>query len=305
MRKIFCLLLAQLLLCGQASLAGFPPGVFDNAAALVVKSGAPTYTGAGDIIPGWSAWWSIYHCYSNAYSGNVAAVWDGATGNTTETLITCSAGGTVNQTLHLLSVTCAVSCVVGELYDQTGNGNHLIQATNADRPVVNLNCLNTSLPCVNFTATAQGMTSAFSTASTYGSTSVVASSSSLSNLLTVNSSTNLCLLYWSAANTWVTYGGSSITATATDSAWHAAQMVCNNGTSASLTIDATTTTGSTGSRSWSAATALAIGTDAIGDAGYGNKWAEGGVYAGLVFTAGNITSLCHNQYTYWATSTSC
>lgn len=80
------------------------------------------YVGPGDL--GLSAtvkaWGAVDRCYSTSYTGNVADIWDSATGSTTETKLTCSAGGTINQTINPLSTTCNSGCALKTMYDQSG-----------------------------------------------------------------------------------------------------------------------------------------------------------------------------------------
>jgi hypothetical protein len=58
--------------------------------------GAPSYTGPLDVLS--TNVWAAYstRCAKSSYTGDVVDVWDAATGITTETLITCSSGGTQN-----------------------------------------------------------------------------------------------------------------------------------------------------------------------------------------------------------------
>lgn len=116
-------------------------GIVDD----VHHSGAVGFQGAGDIVSGAVAYWAL-RCYNAAYAGNVADVFDSATGTTTHTLLTCSAGGTINQTINPLSATCAISCVISHLYNQSGfagcTGGGLVtdcdfcQGTNSARPTL-------------------------------------------------------------------------------------------------------------------------------------------------------------------------
>ena len=104
------------------------------------------YTGVGDVATAngvsssMTAYWGL-RCYSAAYTGNVADVWDSATGTTTETVLTCSAGNAINQTVNPLATTCASGCVIKTFYDQTGNSNNLSTPSNI---LANMATLNTS-----------------------------------------------------------------------------------------------------------------------------------------------------------------
>ena len=145
--------LALILLLTTAAFAGWP-----SSGKRGSGGGGGGYAGPGDIVSGATAYWSLYHCYNTAYGGNVADVY--APADASHTLITCTAGGTINETLQSLATTCASSCTVKEFYDQTGNSNHLIQATSGLRFTVTLSCL-TALPCaVGLGSSSQCYTSA-------------------------------------------------------------------------------------------------------------------------------------------------
>src|SRR5260370_35744856 len=69
--------------------------------------GGGAYSGPVDINGAAYALWST-RCQSTANTGNVADVWDAATGSTPNTLITCSAGGILNtNSPTALATTCS------------------------------------------------------------------------------------------------------------------------------------------------------------------------------------------------------
>jgi hypothetical protein len=123
-------------------------------ASSTASTSTLAYAGPEDINGQPYAFWST-RCGSGSYTGNVANIWDAATGNTTETLLTCSAGGVVNQTINPLSVTCSSGCNVKTLYDQSGSNScggspcDVTQSTNANRPTLNTNCQDGKI-CVVF-----------------------------------------------------------------------------------------------------------------------------------------------------------
>src|SRR5262249_30281083 len=88
------------------------------------------------VASGWIVFWG-FRCIDASYSGNVADIWDSATGSTTETQLTCSAGGTVNETVNPLATTCASGCNVKQITDQVGTNCggpcNINQTTNANR----------------------------------------------------------------------------------------------------------------------------------------------------------------------------
>lgn len=302
---------AGLLLCAQNAQSqynSFPPGVFG--AGLGAPGGAAAYSGPGDVVSGALAWWGL-RCYNNAYSGNVADVWDAATGNTTETLLTCSAGGTINQTVHTLAVTCAVSCEVATIYDQSGasscSGACDDTATHAaGRPILTLNCIG-SLPCM-----VPGTTGSLKSAN-LASTENQPFTLSVVAARTVTSAAQSAIseagdqpsegLFASALNTVSMYGGNAVpTATAADNVAHTLQYVFNNTTS-NIYVDAT-------SNAVSIATASAMGSGhafvfprLTGATETVHVFEAGWWPVGFTVTGGGQASLMHtNQCTYWGTT---
>jgi hypothetical protein len=116
---------------GFCSAAGPPPG----------------YQGPGNIASGAIAFWSCGRAYNAAYGAALSSacdVVDTATGLTTCTLHFL-ATGFVNTT-QCNATACATACRVTKMYDQTGNGNHVVQATLANMPALTFSAQN-GLPC--------------------------------------------------------------------------------------------------------------------------------------------------------------
>jgi hypothetical protein len=275
----------------------FSPSPQYVTAGFTASSGA-SYTGPGDIITSnVFGWWGL-RCYDNAYSGNVADIWDGATGNTTETLLTCSSGGTINQTVNSLATTCAVSCKVKTLYDQSGAGKcsgacNMSEATNSQRPALTLNCLNSTLPCMTYCSTCQLYSNVIgsTTSQPYSMSSVYKSSSG-------SGSTILQAGYAAEATDGNTgaqlYAGISVNVTVTGSVYHAFQALFN-GASSSAYVDGSSTTGlnaGTNSLGYSAP----IGTGQFSNSITGT-FAEYGIWS--VDESANFAALNTNQHSYW------
>lgn len=290
-----------------------------------VKISGSGYTGPGDI-QSYVAWWGL-RCYNSAYSGNVADIWDAATGNTTETLLTCSAGGTINQTIHPLATTCASSCVVAKLYDQTGNNaceNNSVsgfscdvsQATNANRPTLTVSCQN-GHPCVVFSGASSQQLLIQGGANATGLTSAVAQPWSVSgvvertgNFTTFQSTVSFGhnnitapLGFGASANTIALNAGSTVTAAGTDNAWNAVQSVAN-GSSSTIRVNGTTTSSlNPGTRSIPNFQDGTNGFGHIGSDGFGDfttgEFAEGGILSGAM-SSGNQSSTEANERAYWS-----
>lgn len=216
--------------------------------------GGSSYSGPGDLaLSGGDAitWYAIDRCYSSTYVGNVADVWDAATGSTTETLITCSTGGVVNQTIHALSVTCASACKIKTVYAQKGQTacfgsatcDMTAQGAVSAWPVLTLN-YSGGKAC----ATTAGGSELFQTALAYAnynqpySMSAVAirtAGTSYNSMFSLNAGNGL--LWDHSANNILVFGGStSSTASATDNVLHSFQAVFN-GASSEAYIDTTAT----------------------------------------------------------------
>jgi hypothetical protein len=106
-----------------------------------------SYSGPGDITSGAIAFYSVGRAYNLAYAQALSAaadVVDTATGLTTCTFHFLSTGF-VNKT-ECNATACAVACSVTKMYDQTGTGNHVVQATLANMPGLTFNAQN-GLPC--------------------------------------------------------------------------------------------------------------------------------------------------------------
>jgi hypothetical protein len=104
-----------------------------------------------------------------------------------------------------------------------------------------------------------------------------------------------------SANTWRAIGGTSgtLNATANDAAWHAGQFVVN-GASSVINIDGTETTGTV---TGNTAAGAPIFTTAV--SGQTVNHGEGGFIDNVAISSSVRTNLCHNQYLYWGTVTSC
>ena len=100
---------------------------------MVNGGGAPAYVGLGDLslTPAKVAYWGL-RCYSAAYSGQVADVYNQRTGTPTRELtIGCDGAGNLSLTpevrshipgLRRIATQQRPHATIGQWYDQTGNG---------------------------------------------------------------------------------------------------------------------------------------------------------------------------------------
>lgn len=303
MKKLFSLyafvvttLFASTLAFGQLMLTGAGKG-----------PQAATYVGPGNIVSGATAWYGL-RAYSAADRGNplinVCNVSDVVCADlssdaTTGALVISTIGG---------SSCSVVTCTIKTMYDRSGNGNDVTQATIAARPTLVVSCVN-SLPCATFVKTSStylsGAIAALSQPYTYSTVAIrTAAFTTIGVVLNIRSTTGANIYFHSTANTFATFAGSAeITQSATDNAWHAIQAVLN-GASSVLSVDNSEATGSPGTQAGN--TTFRIGVDIPTNPAnhFTGNFVEGGIW-NSAFSAGNRTAMCHNQYTYWGTSTSC
>jgi|HubBroStandDraft_4_1064222.scaffolds.fasta_scaffold00027_5 hypothetical protein len=125
------------------------------------KSGTPAgFQGPGDITSGAIAFYSAGRAYNAAYAAAqspLTDIVDTATGLATCTIkvgtngfanvsaVVCPTGAPVVSVTTFCTVT-HIGCSIAKLYDQTGNGNHVVQATLANMPGLTLSAQN-GLPC--------------------------------------------------------------------------------------------------------------------------------------------------------------
>ena len=248
-----------------------------------------SYTGPLDLSLGSAtvvAYWGL-RCGSTSYTGNVADIWDAATGSTTETLLTCSAGGTINQTINSLSTTCSVSCAVKEFYDQTGNGHNATQATNSRRPILTQNCVNTSLPCA---ASIIANSSSLSTASfsqtqpfTLVTSSEFTSADTGRRAVLGGGGGNIAMGWRQSSSACQITAGTEIDSTTAftvncnENTWYT-QQAAFNGASSSWSINGTNHAG------------LSVGTNALSSAAFfisddgGSNYFTGNFYEGIMYS---------------------
>lgn len=267
---------------------------------------AAGYTGPGDLgISGIKAWWGL-RCYSTSFTGTIAQVFDAASGSTTETILTCSVGGVINETVNALSVTCASGCVLQALFDQSGQNScggsacTLFNNLNADRATFTQNCIG-SLPCA--TRAGGALITPLALAST--NFPVVSPPYTVSTVCERTGATSTqagCI--WpasgggfvgpaSSANTWLQYGGASANVTAADNVVHAVQAIFN-GASSTFYLDGSSNATSIGALN--TAGNLLLMSD--GSNALNGKFWEAGVWSGA-FSGGQLSSMNSNQHAYW------
>lgn len=277
-------------------------------------SGVIGYTGPLDLgITGITALWSL-RCSSTSYTGNVADVWDASTGSTTQTLITCSTGGVLNETVNALATTCASGCRIKTFYDQSGGlkctggiACNLTNPTNSGRPTLTTNCQNGKYcgvcPGTNgvWLAFPAGLTSAI--VQTYMVSAVFNEANTAgSNLIGVDDQSSQ--FGATSAGSAYFYSGGATTAsnTAAVNTWHAVQFTVN-GASPDVYVDGSGagTVNTSGANSFSAFLQIDFCQQiTAGNNMFNGKFTEVSLWTGPAWSAGQKSSIDGNQRTYWA-----
>lgn len=313
------ILAAFLTLClctiGQAPRAQFN-GCSAGFCTPAAVSGA-AYTGPGDVVSGAFGWWGL-RCYNSAYAGNVADIWDSATGNTTETLLTCSSGGTLNQTVNTLATTCAVACSVKTLYDQSGANKctgaaacDVTQATLAQRPAfTRTGCAGLSgmqTWCMTFNGTNSNLQSSLTWAG--GSVAQAYTGICAANF-TAHPANGACIsvgnavadgfiIFVTATPTIGIYSGTNST-TSTGGAintWYSMQATFSGASSATYINGSSTTSLSAGTQAIANGDKAYFGDDPFSDFPTSLQ-VEGGLWSGS-FSGGNQSSMNSNIRAFW------
>lgn len=300
-----------------------PPSVVKGQVPMTGAGlGAPiagsSYIGPGDVVSGAVAWWGL-RAYSAAKTGTkIANVCNSGDANCAD-INSLSNGNFDVTTAQGSPLNCGGAggtCTIKTLYDQSGNTNcsaaacDVTNATAANRPTLVFNCINTSLPCMNFVrASSQVLTnSAGISSQTQPNTFsyVALSPDNLNTYAVAGTGTSTTIGASSTNNLVYEYSGSAnFTATAAQNQTHSIQNIMN-GASSELYIDGTGTTPGTNPGTTAASGAINIGSDGFSDLMTG-KIEEVGPW-NQDFSASSNTkasAMCHNQFKYWATVTSC
>lgn len=308
--RLLRLALIYLALCAPAyAQGGMMPGP-----GMPASAGGGGYTGLLDVISGAKFVLSV-RCASTSYTGSVMDVFDAATGSTTETLITCSSGGTLNTgSPTALATTCASGCRVKTWFDQSGNTNcsgatpcNFTNATNANRPAL----LNFATPTswqVSFVAA----NSTRLVASSFGGvtapfpiTLVAERPNATSGGQFFNASPVSMQGRSGVANGWdINNGAVFVDFVISDNTMHSLQFNESNGASSAYVIDGAATTINMGSSSLGGANSI-IGDDGVGSHFLDGLMTEYAIYPTGTWTPTQYGNICHNQRIYFGTPGSC
>jgi hypothetical protein len=254
------------------------PAERSDANLLMAPIVSGSYTGPGDIVAGWKAWYGL-----RAFSAAVAAtgtqksvnVRNGTTAETCDILIATSGllGLTANcsgsSSGETPSAFCTSgSCFITEWYDQSGNGNNISQGTAGDQPQL---VLSGSYPEPLFNGTSDFLSGALAG----GAISQGYTESCVFNAaVTPTANGRIISTYNGSAGSLITfdngspiqvegYAGASQPLTTTTSVLHSIIVVFNDTASGSLfNLDGTETAATFGTNATGAS--VAVGSDVGG-----------------------------------------
>ena len=207
--------------------------------------GGGGYAGPGNIVSGAITWGSPARSYSAAFAAGGTAIMDIVdSGGINPATINILATGFVDLVTLNAWIVAHGTASVAKLYDQTGNGNHFTATPVANMPTLTQSALN-GLP---------GLTAAGAVLLTTGNITQAAPLSfsyvskrtggaTLQNVFSISGGTIISGYAASASNATLIDTG-TLTATASDNAFHAFQMAVN--TTGTVVVDGAATTGSLG-----------------------------------------------------------
>lgn len=287
MRKILALVVA---LC----LAPIGAQAWWQSVAQQSAGSAPSYQGPGDVFTTSPyAWYSCARVFTAAQANTSTSLCD-LVDSAAPTVVICTLRGSSTGFVDLAgsyctgsvtpSVKCAAAtggvCNVSQMYDLTGNGRHVTQATAASQPALTFSSTPSgTLPSVNCAVGATVLASGAVTQAqplTFSAVALRNSTTTAGGI--VGGASGAPYLAGGTTNNQVQInGGSSLTATASDASWHALNALANgNGTSSAINVDGSDATGAGGTTGLSA---LAIRLCRANSTGYNGRIAEAGIWA--------------------------
>lgn len=258
------------------------------------------YIGPGDIVTG-PTFWGGLRAYSLATAGTKSAnICNAADANCADVNSLFITGKFDVATATGAPLNCGGTggtCTIKTLYDKSGNAHDLSQATIGSRPTLVLNCIG-SLPCMHgVTASSQVLAGTIPSGASPNTISIVMERTANFTTQSFGMSGDgpIGVFFTTSTNTVGTSAGSTVSATAADSAFHAVNAVLN-GASSSLGIDGATTAGTAGTNSTGTNVALFVNYG-VGGFLTGNI-VEFGLWP-FAFSAGQIASMNANQHSVW------
>lgn len=253
------------LTCGAAAQVGI--GTQPNFTQLQPAPSGASYTGPGDIVSGAFAWYSCSRGYNAADTSNACNVCLPSAGACFD--LTLSSGfAVVPAGLSTCNITTVI-CTVKTMYDKTGNGKDITNATQANQPtfrpaMASNGCPTTALPCVQFVGASSQFLASGTTAITQSQpiTGSFVFSDTAANGDLADIGGAIGLIRFNANNLRMAAGG-ALDVTVADNTFHAGQFIFNGASSAGY-IDGTNTPGNAGTNAPSSTQLIISGTVSIG-----------------------------------------
>lgn len=265
------------------------------------------YKGQGDTLAGPQFSYGL-RAVSCAYAapGNNPAIDIRRVSDGTTTTIKILASGYFDATTA--SAFCAsTTCYVSKWYDQTGNGNHAVQATTANQPQLSFSCsgLTVEPACLVFSGS-QWLAGGSSSVASYVSVSMVIESTSTAKWAFGNGSPPYGIGFDNGANALsVNTGGTQAQVAATSGAFHAILVTQSSTYSVGIVeVDGGQFAPGLGSNALTAPWTVGSLTGAESADAFTGQIEEITGWSTQT-TSAQETAVCHNQYVYVGTPTSC
>lgn len=283
-------------------------------------AGGGGFVGPGDLSFSTPLPYYAVRAYSSATRGNnLINICDPADVTCADWKSDAVTGALVATTNPLNGTDCTVSttCTIKTWYDISGTNLcdnlgpvpcDVTQAVAASRATLLFNCTPSGKACGVFVrASTQSYTSSFALTAAKNqpitSTFVGIRTGTITSIQGVaslqNGSGNLQIGFDTSPVAYI-YGGTAVidSGTATDNAWHSVQGLYS-GASSLVAVDGVDgSTANTGTQSWTLG--LHLGYDGF-TGNFDGKLSEFGIFGSAI----NRTTMCHNQFSYYGTATSC
>ena len=263
-----------------------------------------SYVGPSDAVSGvtWEFWVGL-RAFSAATAGTKAAnICNSGDANCAD-INTLANGKFDVATAQGAPLNCGGSggtCTVKTLYDKSGNGRDVSQATAASRPTLTFSCIG-SLPCMTVASGQGGMqTAGFFTISQpltmIAAANQTSNAGAFENVLTGDVGTNNSVDFSSTDNNAACFAfPTKQNVAATDGSWFALQCLAN-GTSSSFTVNGSTTTFSGGTTGTGGQKFVVAGTGTPPH--FIGKMVEDSI-SSTGFSSGQLSAMNSNIRNYW------
>ena len=272
--------------------------------------GAAAFVGPADVIASPVAFWGLRAMSAATTGTRTANICNTSDANCAD--INSLANGNFDvTTAQAAPLNCTTNCTVKTLYDQSGNGNNITNATIANRPSLVFSCLG-SKPCMQAAGSATLTSATFSSSAAQPYTLMaVASCTAASSCASQNTfmqfnTAGVQFLFGptSAANAVGLYSGNVLPSVTSSASTVHSVIGVYNGASSILSNDGGTNTVNVGTPQNTLGGPVAIPVN------------SGNPFTGQLFEAGvwttpspwsttNVTDMAHNQCAYWGTPAAC